>query len=137
MSREAIEQGLGWSWKPDRVQRYLQDRDSNVIVACDQQRLAGFGIMKYKADEAHLLLLAVNTQYRRRGVGKSLVAWLEQTVLTAGVGCIYLETRLLNTAARNFYRKLGYREIRTINGYYQGKEDAVLMAKDLWDVAVV
>ncbi|OGT80560.1 MAG: hypothetical protein A3J35_06475 [Gammaproteobacteria bacterium RIFCSPLOWO2_02_FULL_52_10] len=137
MSRDVVEQGLDWRWTPDRVLNKLRDRDINVIVACENQRLAGFGIMKYKQDEAHLMLMAVSAAQRRRGVGTAMLTWLEQTVLTAGIGCIYLETRLLNTEARHFYRKLRYREIRTISGYYQGKEDAVLIAKDLWDVAVV
>ena len=137
MSRDMVEYGLDWRWKPDRILTYVRDRDTNVVVACDNRRLAGFGIMKYKQEEAHLMLLAVSAAQRRRGVGTTLLSWLEQTALTAGIGCIYLETRLLNTEARDFYRKLRYREIRTISGYYQGKEDAVLIAKDLWDVAVV
>jgi len=137
MSRDVVEYGLDWRWKPDRILTYVRDRDTNVVVACDNRRLAGFGIMKYKQEEAHLMLLAVSAAQRRRGVGTTLLSWLEQTALTAGIGCIYLETRLLNTEARDFYRKLRYREIRTISGYYQGKEDAVLIAKDLWDVAVV
>ena len=61
-----------------------------------------------------------------------LLSWLEQSALTAGIGCVYLEARLVNTAARTFYRQLGYREIRKINGYYLGREDAVQIAKDLW-----
>jgi ribosomal-protein-alanine N-acetyltransferase len=102
----------------------------------EDHRFAGFGIMKYRDDDAHLLLLAVSHAHRRKGIGTALVTWLERTAVTAGIGCIYLETRLLNTEARHFYRRLGYREIRRIRGYYQGREDAVLIGKDLWDVAI-
>ena len=137
MSRDVIEQSLDWRWQPHRVLNNLRDPDTNVIVACENGHMAGFGIMKYKLEEAHLLLLAVAMAQRRRGVGKAMVSWLEQTALTAGIGCIYLETRLLNTEARRFYQRLGYREIQTISRYYQGKEDAVLIGKDLWDVAIV
>ena len=137
LSRDVVEHGLGWRWTPERVLNKLRDQETNVIVGCDQQRLAGFGIMQYKQDEAHLMLLAVNAAQQRRGIGTALLSWLEQTALTAGIGCIYLETRMLNAEARNFYRKLGYREIRTISNYYRGKEDAVFIAKDLWDMAVV
>lgn len=132
MSRDTIEQGLGWRWTPKRVLGNLQDKDTNVAVAFDRGCLVGFGIMKYGYSEAHLMLLAVADSHRRKGIGSALVSWLELTALTAGIGCIYLEARLINASARKFYRRLGYREIRTINGYYLGREDAIQIAKDLW-----
>ena len=132
MSRDLIERGLGWSWTPRRVLRSIGDAHTNVVVALDGQRLAGFGIMKYHDDEAHLLLLAVQAGDRRRGIGAALVIWLEKAALVSGVGQVYLETRMSNLQARAFYRQLGYREVQTVPGYYQGVEPGVRMAKDLW-----
>ena len=59
-------------------------------------------------------------------------AWLEACALTAGIGTVYLEARLRNQEARSFYRRLGYREIALVRGYYQGREDGVRIARDLW-----
>jgi ribosomal-protein-alanine N-acetyltransferase len=137
MSRDLIERGLGWSWTPRRVLRSIGDAHTNVVVALENkqdvgQRLTGFGIMKYHDDEAHLLLLAVQTSDRRRGIGAALVTWLEKAALVSGVGQVYLETRMGNLQARAFYRRLGYREVQTVPGYYQGVEPGVRMAKDLW-----
>ena len=132
MSRDMIEHGLGWRWTSRRVLDNLDDRDTNIVVAYDNRCLIGFGIMKYSYEEAHLMLLAVSDLYRRKGIGSALLSWLERTVLVAGLGCIYLEARQVNKGARDFYRKLGYREIRRIRGYYLGREDAVQIAKDLW-----
>jgi ribosomal-protein-alanine N-acetyltransferase len=137
LSRDRIEQGLGWSWTAPRVLRSILDRATNVVVAQGQgddapARMLGFGIMKYHDDEAHLLLLAVHPQAVRRGVGAGLVNWLEQTALVAGVGQVYLEARLDNADARAFYARLGYREIQTLPGYYDGREACVRLAKDLW-----
>jgi ribosomal-protein-alanine N-acetyltransferase len=77
-------------------------------------------------------LLAVHEEARRQGVGSALLAWLEKTVLTAGIGKIYLEVRSRNEAARAFYRELGYREIKLIRRFYRGQEDAIRLAKDMW-----
>ncbi len=132
MSRDLIERGLGWSWTPRRVLRSIGDAHTNVVVALDGQRLVGFGIMKYHDDEAHLLLLAVQAGDRRRGIGAALVIWLEKAALVSGVGQVYLETRMSNLQARAFYRRLGYLEVQTVPGYYQGVEPSVRMAKDLW-----
>ena len=59
MSRDYIEAGLGWSWTRERILRSLRHRDTNAIVAVRDADRAGFAIMKYGDDEAHLLLLAV------------------------------------------------------------------------------
>lgn len=132
MSRDQIERGLGWSWTTQRVLRSIFDAETNVVVALEAGRLAGFAIMKYHDDEAHLLLLAVQPGARRKGVGAALVRWLEAAALTAGVGQVWLEARLGNAAARAFYKRLGYREIQVLPGYYQGREACVRIARDLW-----
>lgn len=132
LSRDRIEQGLGWSWTEPRVLRSLRDPAANVVVAHRSGRMLGFGIMKYRDDEAHLLLLAVQASAGRRGLGSALVAWLERSARVAGIGQVYLEARLTNGAARAFYARLGYREVQTLPGYYQGVEACVRLAKDLW-----
>ena len=132
LSRDRIEQGLGWSWTTPRVLRSVLDAQTNVVVAHDAASMLGFGIMKYGDDEAHLLLLAVRPESSRLGVGSALVAWLERSALTAGIGQVYLEARISNAAARAFYARLGYHEVQTLPGYYAGREACVRLARDLW-----
>ena len=133
LSREVIEAGLAWRWTPARVLRCLADAGTNVIVAREGglRYPIGFAIMGYGEQEAHLQLFAVVPARRRRGVGSALVAWLETTVRTAGLGVIRLETRASNAAAREFYRGRGYVEVDRLPRYYGGVEDAVRLAKDL------
>ena len=132
LSRDRIEAGLSWSWMSPRVLRSIADPHSNVVVALDGARMLGFGIMKYHDDEAHLLLLAVRAGFARSGVGSALVAWLERSARVAGIGQVLLEARASNGGARRFYQRLGYVEIQALPGYYQGRETAVRLAKDLW-----
>jgi ribosomal-protein-alanine N-acetyltransferase len=132
LSRDLIESGLGWSWTPQRVSRALRDRNTNVIVAVDGRRLVGFALMKYLEEEAHLLLFAVVPSHRRTGVGSAMLEWLEKTALVAGIGTIHLEVRARNAAARAFYRRRGFAERETVDGYYRGLEAAVRMRRELW-----
>jgi ribosomal-protein-alanine N-acetyltransferase len=131
MSRDLIEQGLGWSWTRERVTRSLRHPDTNAVVAVRDTERAGFGIMKYGEDEAHLLLLAVRPSCARRGVGSALVAWLERSARVAGIARISLEARFSNLAARSFYTRLGYVQAQLLPGYYGGREASVRMAKEL------
>jgi ribosomal-protein-alanine N-acetyltransferase len=134
MSRDLIEHGLGWRWTPARIVRCLRDPATNVAVANagDGECVSGFAIMRYKDDEAHLVLLGVDPAVRRHGIASALVSWHEAAALTAGIGVAYVEARASNDAARALYRKLGYREVQLVRGYYEGIESAVRLAKDLW-----
>ena len=83
------------------------------------------------ADVAHLDLLAVAPQYRRAGVGRQLLEWLEKCAVVAGVFSITLEVRAANEGARAFYQRMGYRALVELPGYYQGVEPALRMGRDL------
>lgn len=132
MSRDLIETGLRWGWTPHRVRRHIRDTASNVIVAeREDKRIGGFAIMRYADDQAHLLLFAVEPGSRRNGIGTSLLSWLETTAVTAGIELIFLEVRAENLAAREFYRQRGYRELNRIARYYNEREDAIRVGKDL------
>lgn len=131
LSRHAIEHGLSWSWTPRRVMRSVRDADTNVVLAHRESSLLGFGIMKYREEEAHLLLFAVQPVYRRRGIGSALLSWLERSARVAGIGLIDLEARAGSAAARAFYRRHGFCELGLHEGYYEGVEDAVRMCKQL------
>ena len=137
MSRDLVETGLGWSWVPSRVAWHVRAPESVVLVARERARTAGFAIMRFAVEDAHLDLLAVSPAYRRLGVGRGLIAWLEESALVAGISVVYLEVRADNDAARSFYAKLGYRPIQRVPRYYDGRETAIRMARDLWcDVSI-
>lgn len=131
LSSAFIEHGLRPSWTAPRVARHIRHPESVVLAATSLGMLAGFAIMRFGEDVAHLDLLAVVPAHRRRGVGRRLLRWLEESALTAGTFLIELELRANNRSARAFYEALGYRQVALIPGYYQGVEDAVRMQRDV------
>jgi ribosomal-protein-alanine N-acetyltransferase len=132
MSRELIEAGLsGWSWDPKRVARAIQARDTVVVVAAVRNHLTGFAIMNFGDEQAHLSLLAVTPSHQRCGIGRQIMAWLEESALVAGIATVNLELRATNFAARDFYRALGFTEAAYIPGYYRGVETALRMSRDI------
>lgn len=132
LSRDTIEHGLPWRWTAQRIAHCITDDATNVAVARQAGALLGFASMKYEEEQAHMLLFAVHPARRRKGVGAALLSWLEETVRVAGIDLIWLEARASNAAAIAFYRRHGFEELGVRRGYYQGVEDAVRMAKDLW-----
>ena len=131
LSRDLIEYGLRWRWTPMRVAASIRAVDVNVLVACANRQIAGFAIMRYGDDDAHLELLAVAAPYRRVGVGRQLLEWLEQCAVVAGIFSVALEVRAGNEGAQLFYKRMGYRALVQLPGYYQGIEAAIRMGRDL------
>lgn len=131
MSRDLVEFGLPWSWTARRVASHIRSSDSNVLTAWSDNRLVGFAIMQYFAEHAHLNLLGVEPGYRRFGIGRRLIEWLEETARVGGIVTVTLEVRAEQQGPRMFYRALGYKENKYIPGYYSGREAAVRMSHDL------
>ena len=131
MSQQWVESGLRPSWGPTRIAWHIRDAESVVLTARVCGVPEGFAIMRYADETAHLNLLAVSPAYRRRGIGRALILWLEETALTAGTFAVSLELRAGNALARAFYAALGYQESTEVAGYYQGVESAVRMTRDV------
>jgi len=142
MSRDFIESGLGWKYDAARVMRAMRDRETLAAVACEGAKtgtakgaVAGFAIMEFGDERAHLVLLAVRPSHRRLGIGQRLLDWLLESARVAGMASIHLELRAGNDAARRFYRAMGFYETVLVPGYYRSgegrKEGALRMLRVL------
>jgi ribosomal-protein-alanine N-acetyltransferase len=131
LSRRLIEVGLPPSWPADRILCHIKRTDSVVLTARCHGQLAGFAIMQFGDERAHLNLLAVETTHQRRSLGRQLMNWMHESALVAGTFLLGLELRATNTGAQRFYETLGYRPGGVKPGYYQGVEDALRMTLDL------
>jgi ribosomal-protein-alanine N-acetyltransferase len=129
MSRDLIESGLGWQYRPERVSALLADPDTVTVVACERERTTGFAIMKLGDERAHIVLLAVARTHQRRGIGRRMTAWVVQTAAAAGVISIHVELRAGNHPAYALYRKLGFAETLRLERYYRGRETAIRMMR--------
>ena len=139
LSRDEIERGLPWRWRPAAIRRLIAAPE--VAVLCARCRVAssprtaellgGFGVMEFGLDRAHLVLLAVAPRLRRRGLARRMLRWFEKSARTAGIGEIDLEVRADNTGARRFYLVEGFSRGEYLPGYYQGRVAAYRMNKKL------
>jgi ribosomal-protein-alanine N-acetyltransferase len=82
-------------------------------------------------DEVHIATIAVHPDYRRKGIGRQLLA--HAILRSAGKGAkkAMLEVRRNNLGAQKLYRKFGFAVIGMRPHYYQdNNEDALLMNLD-------
>jgi len=131
MSRDLVEYGHVWRYTASRLWHERRRTVRELVVARDHAEIAGFGLMQYKTEIAHLILLVVDQPYRRQGVASAIMDWLELMARNSGVFDIELEVRAPNAGAQAFYRKRGYRPLMTMPGYYSNREDGIFMRADL------
>lgn len=132
LSRVAIEYGLKWRWKPSRILELIRSPNCSVIMAkTSAGKIAGFAAMEFQELHGHLSLLATRSEYRRQGIGRQLLDWLEGSARIAGLSYIGLEVRQGNAGAIRFYELAGYETQVVKHGYYEGKENALRMSHQL------
>jgi ribosomal-protein-alanine N-acetyltransferase len=100
-------------------------------VARRAGRVVGYLFAWFILDEVHLGNLAVDPRYRRQGVARALLSRLVERSRRRGSTFITLEVRAQNTAAIALYEGLGFRRVAVRKGYYAGREDALIMEREL------
>ncbi|NVM55704.1 MAG: GNAT family N-acetyltransferase [Candidatus Helarchaeota archaeon] len=79
--------------------------------------------------KAHLVSIAVLEEYRKQGMGETLLLKGMQSMKEDyGSPEFILEVRVSNTAAITMYEKHSFKKIKTLNSYYRDGEDAFMMA---------
>jgi ribosomal-protein-alanine N-acetyltransferase len=99
------------------------------FLARDRRGTAiGFCSFWKVVDEIHVNNLAVLPEWRRRGVGSSLLARVVAEGLREGARSAMLEVRESNRSARQLYEKAGFSLAGRRQGYYSKPvEDALVL----------
>jgi ribosomal-protein-alanine N-acetyltransferase len=119
-------------WSRDSFRRLIARADSDLFVAEVEGRVAGYAVVWYAADEAELGNLAVSPEWRRRGLGASLLDRAIECAHARGACRIFLEVRKSNAAAERLYRSRGFELVGVRPRYYQRPvEDAKVLCLDL------
>jgi [ribosomal protein S18]-alanine N-acetyltransferase len=112
---------------------YVAEQDGAVVgyIMCRTEHglslLKRFGLAK----KCHIISIAVLEEHRGKRVGTRLIERALDRVKAESAKECYLEVRVTNTQAIDLYKRLGFRVISTLNGYYKDGESAYTMAMPL------
>ena len=81
----------------------------------------------------NLYLIAVHPSYQGRGIGTSMMKYIEQKLAASGERILLVETSGLESyeKTREFYRQCGYEEEARLREFYQAGEDKIVFRKSL------
>lgn len=118
-------------WSEKSILSELENPLSCWLVAMDGERLAGYVGSQTVLGETDMMNLAVDPDYRRKGLGKELILSLIEALRQRESRCLTLEVRDSNAPARALYEGLGFQEIGRRKNYYRNpKEDALIYKKE-------
>lgn len=93
--------------------------------------IVGYGGLWLAIDEGHVTTLAVEPEYRGRGIGELLLNGLTDQAMQLNAEILTLEVRVSNVVAQQLYLKYGFRPFGTRPHYYaDNNEDALIMSTD-------
>ncbi len=90
------------------------------LAVTDKGALLGYGTLLFRRNSrsARLYSFCVHPQARGTGLGRRLLAALEDEALTRGMQRLSLEVRADNRVAMGLYRRMGFLPRRWLEDYY-------------------
>jgi [ribosomal protein S18]-alanine N-acetyltransferase len=121
-------------WSRSMFAGEIAKQSSICLGAIDGEgagRLAGYMIISRYADAWHIMNIAIDEDYRRRGIATQLLNRLFELTSTDDRRGYTLEVRVSNAHAIKLYESLGFVARGIRRAYYtDNREDALIMWKD-------
>lgn len=110
-----------------QIFQQLYEMGIGFLVAEIDDYVVGYVMfwLKYE-NQGHIISIAVDKNYRRRGYGTQLLA-KAIGILFLISDTIYLEVRASDTGAIEFYKQFHFKQDRVVPHYYESGEDAVIL----------
>ncbi|MCD6369805.1 MAG: ribosomal protein S18-alanine N-acetyltransferase [Thermoproteales archaeon] len=103
-----------------------------VAKTLHDRKVIGYIIgMVRRENVGHIVSLAVQQNFRRKGVASKLIEELIKKFKKKSLSTVRLEVRLSNIPARRLYLKHGFMESYIIHGYYGDGEPCITMFRFL------
>jgi ribosomal-protein-alanine N-acetyltransferase len=101
------------------------------FIAEEGGQVCGYCCLSDLFEEAEVLNIAVDTSFRKRGVGAGTLQNALENAQELGPEKCFLEVRVSNLPALTLYRKFGFENLSIRAKYYEDGEDALVMVKKL------
>jgi ribosomal-protein-alanine N-acetyltransferase len=129
---EAIERrAYATPWSRSMFASELAKGTSICLGAFEGEQLVGYVINSRYVDAWHVMNVAVDPEFQRRGIATQLLERLFELTADDERRGYTLEVRVSNADAIRLYEKLGFERRGTRRGYYtDNREDALIMWRD-------
>jgi len=114
-----------WSMNDFLYELIVNEKAKYFVYKMNNKIIAYIGEW-YLEDEIHIANLAVDSNYREKGIATKLIKETMERANFLNINMISLEVRLSNINAINLYEKIGFKKTDILENYYE-IEDGVRM----------
>ncbi len=114
-------------WSKDAFVVETERDVSTVDVVTVSGQVVGFVVHWLVAGEGHILNVAVDPEFRGRGLGVLLVTHVLECARAENGTYVMLEVRETNEAARGLYGRMGFKQIAERTSYYRDNGETALV----------
>ena len=122
-------------WSAGEFRQMLTERNVLAHRLRLGKRTTGFIISRAAADEAEILSVAIDANYRGRGLSRDLLRTHLGYLAGHGLKTVFLEVEENNRPARALYEKAGFRTVGRRERYYKDSSgehlNALVMQRSL------
>lgn len=115
-------------WSREDFFREMRNELAEYVVGELDGRIVAYAGAWVSFDQAEVMHVAVDSEFRGQGIGTILFGELVKAVKSRGAKSITLEVRPSNTPAIKLYESFGLKSVGRRKGYYlDNGEDALIM----------
>lgn len=112
-----------YPWREEDFVDCLHQRNNIGMVAEHDKAVVGYVLYELHKDRLHVLNLAVDPIFRRRGVARAIVAKLAGKLSRNRRRRIVLEVSERNVVAQLALKQLGFRAVSVLRDFYDDTDD--------------
>ena len=121
-------------WSYNSLLGELSNAVAFYIVAVEDDTVVGYAGTWIMLDESHMTNIAVDPEYRNRGIARNMILKLMQEALRRGAERMTLEVRENNHTAQRLYASLDFAYAGTRKHYYTDTGENALI---LWNDCII
>lgn len=110
------------------IELFAEFREGFHIITADGE-VAGYSVFLIEDGEGYIESIAINSNYRRRGLGILALNYMMECLKDRGFKKINLHVRMDNIAAMSLYEKEGFIRTGIVPGFYKDGESAYLYSR--------
>jgi ribosomal-protein-alanine N-acetyltransferase len=118
-------------WPESYLKKFCKNHPHEFLVAENKGEVVGFVAGEISENLGKVSLIAVDQNYREKGVGKKLLEFILNHFKEKGIRTVVARARTENEKGVAFLKSFGFEITEMIKKYYPNGDDAYLMEKDL------
>lgn len=118
-----------WDWLDKNIYNWKL-MNNEIFIAKFDSDIVGYLRLEYLWSKfPYIGLVKVHEDYRRQGIGRSLLAFLEDYLNTNGHITLFSSSQVNEVEPQNWHRRMGFDECGLINGINEGNIGEIFFKK--------